>query len=123
MAASVVDLPDPVGPVTSTRPRGFSHERANDRGQPQGVEPFDLPGNRTEDSRHRAALMEDVAAETRQALQTEREVELEIFFEAVLLHVGKHAVRQRLGVRRGERRHVQRAQLSVDAHARRAVGG
>ena len=92
-------------------------------GQSQGVETLDFPGNRTEDRGDRAALMEDVAAEARQALQAEREVELEVFFQAVLLHVGEHAVRQRLGVRRGERRHVQRTQLAVHAHARRAVGG
>lgn len=28
MAASVVDLPEPVGPVTSTRPRGLSANSA-----------------------------------------------------------------------------------------------
>ena len=33
MAASVVDLPEPVGPVTSTRPRGFIARSAKIRGQ------------------------------------------------------------------------------------------
>ena len=67
--------------------------------------------------------MEDVAAEAGQALQAEGEVELEIFLQAVLLHVGEHAVGERFGVRRGERRHVQRTQFSVHANARRAIGG
>src|SRR5579863_3625317 len=34
MAASVVDLPDPVGPVTSTRPRGLSHILLTTAGRP-----------------------------------------------------------------------------------------
>ncbi|MCY1312489.1 hypothetical protein D9M70_629160 [compost metagenome] len=32
IAASVVDLPEPVGPVTSTSPRGFMHRSANTAG-------------------------------------------------------------------------------------------
>src|SRR5438034_5351100 len=34
MAASVVDLPDPVGPVTSTKPRGLSHSLLTTAGSP-----------------------------------------------------------------------------------------
>src|SRR5882724_11043781 len=34
MAASVVDLPDPVGPVTSTKPRGLSHSLLTTAGRP-----------------------------------------------------------------------------------------
>ena len=34
MAARVVDLPEPVGPVTSTRPRGFSHSLETTGGRP-----------------------------------------------------------------------------------------
>ena len=122
MAASVVDLPEPVGPVTSTRPRGLSHKVRTMAGRPESVEALDFPGNRAKHGGDGAALMEDVAAETSQALQAEREVELEIFLQAMLLHVGEHAVGERLGVGRRERRHVERTQLSVNAHARRAVG-
>ncbi len=53
MAASVVDFPDPVGPVTSTRPRGLSHKPLHDRGQTQRVESFDIPGNGAETRRPR----------------------------------------------------------------------
>ncbi len=35
MAASVVDLPEPVGPVTSTSPRGFSASLAITPGRPR----------------------------------------------------------------------------------------
>src|SRR5437868_10441494 len=34
MAASVVDLPDPVGPLTSTKPRGLSHSLLTTAGSP-----------------------------------------------------------------------------------------
>ena len=122
MAASVVDLPEPVGPVTSTSPRGLSHMPFTTVRQAQRVETLDLPWNGPEHRAHRAALIEHVAAEARQVLQAERKVQLQIFFEAVLLRVGQHAVRQRLGVRCRQRRHVQRPQLAVHAHARRAVG-
>ena len=37
IAASVVDLPEPVGPVTSTRPRGFSAIFAITLGKPEVV--------------------------------------------------------------------------------------
>jgi hypothetical protein len=37
IAASVVDLPEPVGPVTSTRPRGFSAIFAIEAGRPRSV--------------------------------------------------------------------------------------
>ena len=39
IAASVVDLPDPVGPVTRTRPRGFSHSRSMTPGSPSSRKP------------------------------------------------------------------------------------
>ena len=38
IAASVVDLPEPVGPVTSTRPRGRSASLAMIGGRPQLLE-------------------------------------------------------------------------------------
>ena len=120
IAASVVDLPDPVGPVTSTRPRGLSHSALHHQRQAQRVETLDLPGNRSEHGGHGAALMEDVAAEAREALQTERKVELQIFFQPVLLHVRQHAVSECLRVRGGQRRHIERTQLAVHANARRA---
>ena len=44
MAASVVDLPEPVGPVTSTRPRGFSDNSANTGGQESWASVWILDG-------------------------------------------------------------------------------
>src|SRR5262249_55113109 len=50
-------------------------------------------------------------------------VQLQVFLKAVFLRVGQHAVRQRFGVGSGQRRHVQRTQLPVYAHTRRAIRG
>ena len=67
IAASVVDLPLPVGPVTSTRPRGRSASVREHRRQPELAEGADLLGNQPVDGADRAALVEDVAAEARRA--------------------------------------------------------
>src|SRR5258707_15737404 len=40
IAASVVDLPEPVGPVTSTNPRGFSHSPFATTGKPSASKPL-----------------------------------------------------------------------------------
>ena len=95
----------------------------DDLRQTQGVESLNLPGNGTEDRADGATLIEDVASEACQILQAERKVQFQIFLEAMLLRVGEHTVGQRLGIRGGQRRHIQRTQSSVHAHARRAVGG
>ena len=97
IAASVVDLPEPVGPVTSTRPRGRSASVATTGGRPSSWKPrisYGIGGR----PRHGAALVEDVGAEARQPLDAEREVELEVLLEAVLLRVGQHAVGELLGL-------------------------
>ena len=123
MAASVVDLPEPVGPVTSTSPRGLSHSLLTTGGQAQLVERLDLERNDAEHGRGRAALVEEVGAEAGQALQAEGEVEFEILFEAVLLRIGHDAVGELLGLGRRQLRQVERHQVAVHAHLRRRVGG
>ena len=44
MAASVVDLPEPVGPVTSTKPRGLAVSWCSDLRQAELVKLLDLTG-------------------------------------------------------------------------------
>ncbi len=44
IAARVVLLPDPVGPVTSTRPRGLSDSRATTPGNPRSLNVRTLKG-------------------------------------------------------------------------------
>jgi hypothetical protein len=63
IAASVVDLPEPVGPVTRTRPRGFSHSFSTTAGSPSSRKAADLVGDLPERRGDGAALVEDVGAE------------------------------------------------------------
>ena len=75
IAASVVDLPEPVGPVTSTRPRGC--QRAARRRSSGAFELFErehLRRNRPEHGAGAAVLDEGVDAEARQVGNREREV-------------------------------------------------
>jgi hypothetical protein len=116
--ASVVDLPEPVGPVTRISPRGFF-----DRSETELLEGEDLERNGAERAGHRAALHEDVGAKARQALHAEREIELVVFFELVLLRVGENRIAELFGLDRRERRGLQRHQVSVDAQLRRTAGG
>ena len=109
IAASVVDLPLPVGPVTSTRPRGRSASDPRTAGSPRSSNDADLLGNEAVDRADGAALVEQVAAEARQPADAEREVELERFLEALLLRVGQHAVDQLLGLGRLQLRQLQSA--------------
>src|SRR5581483_10523933 len=87
------------------------------------VERLDLERDDAEDRAGGAALIEQVAAEAGQALEAEAEVELPVFFEAVLLRIGEHAVAELLGLSRLHGRHVERLQVAVYAHLRRRVGG
>ena len=124
IAASVVDLPLPVGPVTSTRPRGRSASVRQHRRQAELAEGADLFRDEPVDRADRAALGEDVAAEAgADRLDAEREVELERFLEALLLRVGQHAVDQLLGFGRRQLGRRQALQLAVDADLRRRAGG
>src|SRR5438034_144794 len=101
IAASVVDLPLPVGPVTSTRPRGRSASVDSTGGRPSSPT-VRIFSEINKNGPHRAALGEDVAAEAREAADPEREVELHRLFEALFLRIGEDAVDEILGFRRRE---------------------
>ncbi len=95
-------------------------ERRDDGRQAQRFEGLDLVRDGAEDGADRAALVEEVGAEAREAAHAEGEVEFELLLEAVLLRVGEHAVGERLGVGGGERADaVEGAQVAVNAHLRR----
>src|SRR5882762_272681 len=93
----------------------------HDQRQTESVEAFDFPRNRTEDGADRSPLIENVAAEAGQVFQTEGEVQLQVFFEAVFLRIRQNAISKRLGIRRSERWHVKRPEPPVHPHARRAI--
>ena len=65
IAASVVDLPEPVGPVTSTRPLLEVRERRDRRRQAQLLEREDLLGDHAEHRAGAVLLDEVVGAEAR----------------------------------------------------------
>ena len=80
--ASVVDFPEPVAPVTRTRPRCSSASRADSLGQAQLRRSRDLGGDDAEGERGRAALLEAVDAEAREVGRHVRGVELARLAEA-----------------------------------------
>ena len=90
-------------------------------GRPSSWNGLIVLGNDAVDGGDGAALVEDVAAEARDAADAEREVELERLLEPLLLSVGQHAVGERLGVGGAERRQVEDLQLAVDADLRRRL--
>ena len=118
-----MDLPEPVGPVTRIKSARTVAQLGDHGRKIELGEAFDLKRNDAEDRGNGAALVEDVGAETRQTLQPERKVQLEILFKAVLLSIGHHRVGQLLGVGRTQRRHIQRLQVAVDPNLRRRIGG
>ena len=57
IAASVVDLPEPVGPVTSTRPRGLTSSSWRLGGQAELLERLDVGRDRAERGGEALALV------------------------------------------------------------------
>ena len=95
IAASVVDLPEPVAPVTRTRPRGRSQIRSQIvRGSPSSSKSAISYGITRSTRRHRAALdRTTLVAEAAEALDAERAVELEVALELRDLVRGQDASR------------------------------
>ncbi len=121
--ASVVDLPEPVGSGDQHQPARPLRQFGDHGRQAQLLKGQDLEGNGSKRARHRAALHEDVRAKARQPLHAERQVELVVFFELVLLGVGENRVAKLLRFDRGERWRLQLNQFTVDAQLRRRAGG
>jgi len=84
------------------QPPGPLGELGYDGRQPEILERAHVEGNLPDDERHAAALLEAVAAEPRQVLDPEREIELALGFEPLLLVLGQHRVGDRQRVLRGE---------------------
>jgi hypothetical protein len=103
-AASVVDLPLPVTPVTSTSPRGKVGDAVQHRRQVQRVQRRDLEGDGAEGHPQRAALVEDVGAEAAQPLHPDREVDLLALGELLALPGAQELLHAALEVLRAQRR-------------------
>ena len=119
IAASVVDLPEPVGPVTSTRPRGYLAISAKIFGAVQLLEREHLRGNRPEHGARAAVLVERVHAEAREVRDLEGEVDLQRFFVNLALRVVHDVVHHPVHVLVLEVGHVDAAHVAVHADHRR----
>ena len=106
MAASVVDLPEPVVPVTSTSPRCSSQIFSITRGRFSSSDRANLRGDHAQHHAHVAALLEHVDAEAAQSRHAVGHVELGRFLEFLLLAVGHHAERHRQHLFGRDARHV-----------------
>ena len=102
IAASVVDLPEPVGPVTRTRPRGFSAKMWRIAGSWSSSSVLISVGMRRKAAPTRLPLVVHVHAEAGDARERVREVELAVQLELLLLLAREDAVQQPAGVVRAE---------------------
>ena len=122
--ASVVDFPEPVGPVTSTSPRGFSASVGHHLGQRQRLERDDVERDQAEGGADGGALEVGVDAEAGATGDLVGEVELPVVLELLALRVGEDRVDDLARVRRRQRRiAVDRRQATADAHHRRRPCG
>jgi len=118
IAARVVDLPQPVGPVTTTKPRGLAMKLADYLGQAELLESRDLDGDEAKHGTQAVALEVGVDSETGAARQRIGEVDLEVVFEMLALLLSKQAVDQLGGLRGVQSRKVKGLKLTVDAYDR-----
>ena len=110
-AASVVDLPEPVGPGDEDEPARLVGELVQSRPAGPVLEREDLVRDQAEDGGDRVPLEEDVDAEPGDAGDRVREVDLPVDLEALLLLGVEDAVEELLGVVRRQLR-----QLLEDGH-------
>ena len=119
IAASVVDLPEPVTPVTSTSPRASSQMPFRRSWEEIVRRWLDLGGDDAEHHADVAALLEDVDTEAAQSGDAIRHVEFGIFLELLLLPVGHHAERHVQHVLGGHAGLIcQRDQFAIHADVR-----
>ena len=87
--ARVVDLPEPVGPVTSTKPASKVGEDLDRVGESEGIELGHLVRDRTERGGDRPTLQRDVDPESTDTGNGVRRVEFVFCFEALALRCRK----------------------------------
>ena len=121
--ARVVDLPEPVGPVTRTKPRGSDAKFATDGGTPRSSSCLISNGMMPEGGAEGVALAVDVHAEPGPARHAVGEVELEVLLELLPLLLGEGGVEHPLDDRRREDRLVlELLQLAVEPDRRAGAG-
>ena len=103
IAASEVVLPEPVGPVTSTKPRGLRVNSSSTAGSPSSSSDLISLRDVAEGGADRAALEEAVDAEAGDVRDRVGEVELQVVLEALALVVVEDRVDDLAGLLRGQR--------------------
>ena len=121
IAASVVDLPQPVGPVTRTRPRGQHGELLEHRRQPELLGRQDVVRNLAEDRADPVLLHEEVGAEAGQARDLVAEIDVAGFLEDLDLVLGGDLVEHGAQVVVVEDLVLDPLQLAADAQRRAAA--
>ena len=130
MAASVVDLPEPVGPVTTTRPRCSMAEFLQHGGQRRVelleiLERKHLARNLAEHGGDAVLLVEEIGAEAGDVRDFVAEIHVAGFLEDLDLVLRRDFVEHRLELVVLERRMIHALQFAVDAQhgvvARRQV--
>ena len=122
IAASVVDLPEPVVPVSRMIPRSSLGELGDRVRQPELVDGLDHDRDRAHDDRDRAALQEGVDAEAAEALDGVREVDLVLGVElGELVRVEQH-LPQRLARVLGEQALGAGDRLEVAVQSDQGIG-
>ena len=117
--ASVVDLPEPVGPVTSTRPRGLLASSATTAAG-RARRTIRILNGIARNAPATAPRCMKMLARKRDRFFTPNERSSSLFFSKCdLLLLGEDRVAELLGVDRAERRQLERDDRAVDAQERR----
>ena len=119
MAASVVDLPEPVGPVTMTKPRGLRVSSCSAGGRPSSSRVLICDGDEAEGRAQRVALEVGVDAEARAAGHRVGEVDLPLVLQPLPLVLAEDRVDQLAGVVGRQARVVEALELPLT----RMMGG
>ena len=122
--ASEVDLPEPVGPVTSTMPRGFLANSRTTVGRPSLLDRHRVRRDQTEGGAERAALEEGVDTEAADARNGVGEVQLPVGLQRLALGAREDRVDDLTRVGRRQVRHaLQGDQRTADADGGRCARG
>ena len=123
-AASVVDLPEPVGPVDEDEPARLVADLVERRGKPELLEALQLGGNQPEGAGEALALRVDVDAEAGDAGDRVGEVELAVDLETLLLLARDDPVEELPGrVRAQHRERFEALQLAAYTQRRLRADG
>ena len=121
MLASVVDLPEPVGPVTRISPRGMWIKLVHRRGQPDFIHFEDTPRNEPCHDADGPFLQEHADAEPRVLAERQREIDPAALVQRFDVLILGDAAREFLGVGGGHHRQSQLDDLAVQTQRRRAA--